>query len=319
MRPVRNAPKLSVSNKLLNGVNGKYSLPTFVLDLRSMTPERLEFEMHWVSALQSVAPVFRVVLMSDRDVFGSARRAGWPVEHVLSRENADRLLLDGSTAYMRERIRTIESQYARPATVVRPRPLGSLAKAIGSLIGHAGVEELISTWPDWEKSNAASWPDVVRSLQAGVTATFESEEGIVDLTTTSKPRGAVLVVGNGADQIPLHDAAIGADVQRIDARFDSTSSFKFETMVYNSLALAFGSELSVILPWRKAAVENTQADRILDLSVEPRGGGLVVTPYYVPHYSVLAESDELDWDAAKLYAATRRLASALSQDRLDIQ
>lgn len=310
MSKLAKASKIAVGNELLTGVTDKLPIPTFAVDFSGLGADRLDAEIADLAFLQTVAPVFRVVVISDAPIYGAVRQYGWPVEHLLSPESAARLLAGSADArYRRDRVAIVERHYENLAFI----DLDSTRSIASSVALALGKPELTDLLPPraWHPT-ALRWPDVTRQLRESARVEFASSDGAVVLSAAGNAGNELLV---HADEEPLTERDLlqraEPDVFRVRATFASHSSTDFEAMVYIGLARSFGSGLAAVSPWRETTIESPQVAQWIDIGMAP-GEGARVHAYYAQHYKILTGTDELIWPKARVYAAARRVARDLT-------
>lgn len=304
--------RIRVANLMVEGVQGEELLPTVALSTFGLSYAETARQLREVAVLQAVAPVFRVAVLAEKPVFGVARSYGWPVEHLPAPDHAERVLgAVDQQRYLSGRIQLLGSHYyqlhlAEPrageklvATVARILDLESFLTAVDSL------EE--SSEQDSLGVVRTNWVDVANDLREAGSATFEGAEGQVALKTGSSNLGTVLLTPAG---VPL-EHHVPSDVSLVTAEFTADASLAFEAHVYASFANLLGVDLLVVLPLRKEALLADDALRWVDLGVFMSSENLIVCDAYMENYRELAGGDRLDWQAARAYAAARRLSRSL--------
>lgn len=308
-----NSGCIAVGNPLIDAVEGGQELPTFLVNVIGIPPRSGEPQLRGVAMLQAMAPIFRVVVLTDRPLFTAVRGFGWPVEHIPPPEHGERVLgVAGYRAYVGRRI-ALASSHFKNVTVVGCLPTQSLAERVAAAVGLRELGSTAQQLLECDAGPAATtmWKPALDDLNRDGAATFAGTEGEVALTARTTLGTCLLVLAQGHG-----DAA--ADLQtppwvcQVEARFAAESSLAFESFVYSVLAREVGQDLSVVVPWRTGALQNQDALHWVDLGVRTEGHTARVRPEYVGQYRVLAGSDELKWAEARQFAMVRRVVTAFS-------
>lgn len=304
-----------VSNALISESAESLALPTFVADLTELSSPWLDAEIRCLARLQTLAPAFRLVLITDQDIFGDARHFGWPIEHVAPRfSDAHPDTPDAYEDYIRARISIIGRHYAN-AIFVRPSRAADIADVIAKRLKFLEVPKAVrrlTTVPD--ATSARDWADVERLLSGGQEACLETRDGSVWLTPRGTAQDSILVTGRRSSVAGSPVVGAAGEAFCVDARFDVQARVTFESDVYVRLAQCFGTRLSVVAPWRSEALEARYALRFVDLGLQPDHDSWSVCEPYRELYEMQAGSPRFSWREARTYAAVRRVARAFSRE-----
>ncbi|MCT1429361.1 hypothetical protein M3G50_01075 [Brachybacterium muris] len=324
-RPVKQHDKTTrpvvAHNTLLDGMSGEEECPCFILDTVGMAPTALRAECEVVYALQSIAPVFKVVLFSDLPVFDITRRCGWPLEHFPSLAHRERNAHSSSVSgYLSARRSLLSDSYHR-AIVIPHSPTRSLAAGIADATGVADLLETacgLAGCSEATEPPTGSWESVFGQLESQGRAVLASDggEALLELPRTGDGhlfvRGSVRRAGE-ARVIPDITAPETATICTIV--FAPGSSLEFESAAYTAIARRYGSRHSVVLPWRTDAALLEDSMRTLDLAIEVVGGQPMVLREYGQRYVLMVGSREFTWRDGLVYGAARRLARSIAAHR----
>lgn len=304
--------RIAVGNMLVDGVARRDAMPTFVLNALGLSVARCTAEIEEVAYLQAVAPVFRVVLLTDLPLFSMVRPLGWPVEHFVSEEHRERTMSEPrAERYVEQRIQLAREHYL-DTRVVTPLELATFASEIAVAIGHpqlASVTRAFATSRNLDDAVGSGGATLEESLRSTGAALLATAEGSVRITSDQDERNAVLIVGSSGSAA----AASAPDwVRTVHASFAPNSSLAFESYVYALLARRLGTRLTVAEAWRPEAMLSEQTLHDVDLAVQSRGGGFVVASAYLEGYMALTGSNALVWEQARTYAAVRRISKHFS-------
>lgn len=309
---------ISVANTLTEGISPDIAMPTFLPVALGLTEHALEIEIQALANLQNIAPVFRVVLLTDLPAFPAVRALGWPIEHVLAVEHRARTM-NGTRRnhYLDERLRIARMHY-RDLIVIDHSERHSFAEAVAASINRPDLGTLavslnaIEPKPNIEHSH---WPSAIAALRTTGCARFIASEGSVNLTgQPTDSDEAILIRGSSEEaSTPSEDYSIPGWVGIIEASFVPEASLAFESHVYASLARLIDANLSVVSPWREAATHAEDVLYWLDLAASDDPTGLRVYEHFGDAYQSLSGSDDLDWSLASTYAVARRVSRGASR------
>lgn len=314
----RSRARIAVHNTNVEGVRYRSPLPTFVLDTVGLSLERVAWELSAVGTLQTISPVFRVVVSTDQPIFAHVRGYGWPVEHIMSPEHQESLHSGiGVRAYVRQRNDIVAAHYEN-SRVVRVDGRSTLASKIAAEMGvleiYETVVSLIGDPPLGALPVSALSATTIAALQTNGRLIVEGMDGRVEISSSSDYGRAVCVIGgllgeNDATRVSRCPSWISV----IRASFDSQSTHEFESYVYSSLARLIGRDLAIVAPWRVGALRSKAALFWIDLGVELDSDGFRVVSEYAHAYSVLEPSGVLNWESARKYGAVRKISRTRSK------
>lgn len=312
--------RIAVANAAVDGVRSRSAMPTFLVNTAGLASGTIESELDAVATLQTIAPVFRIVVITDRPLFNRVRAYEWPVEHLMPIEHQGRLLPEKrSQEYLNVRLDIACAHYER-AEVVEADAGGSFAEVIANRLDltstWSAVASLSSAWSSSDDSftSTGQWAVAERSLRQKGNATYEGSGGRVVLTADGGVTDSLFVTGFASEEgNETAYSGVPDSVTVVRALFDSAVTEEFESHVYSALARSMGRGLSVVQPWRMASVLLDDSLFWIDLSVGRRGGRLQVLPEYSESYSVLEPELTLDWNSARQYAAVRRISRLQSK------
>lgn len=309
--------RVAVMNGPLDGIDLDVEMPTYILNILGLTAGELEAEIERVGYLQTLAPMFRVVLLTDRPVFSLARKYEWPVEHIVPQEHQSRLSHpDRTKRYVDQRIRIAESHY-RNARVLTARSSSSLAEMITNLLGLPELGNIVDALSATVEATSHVYNDpklAFAALRSTLQVEVVGAEGSALITRQGTMTSFVLVDAQAANRAHVGPDAPGW-VSRIIVDVDEASSVAFEGYLYSAIAQLVGKSLTVVVPWRAAAVLGSDVLHWVDLCLDVDIEHLVVRPEYLDAYRVLAGSAEFGWFAARDYALIRRVSRTASKRR----
>ncbi len=304
--------RIQIGNTIVDGAGAAQALPTFMLNLLGLNIRAIESELADVAVLQSIAPTFRVVVLTDQPIFGLIRSFGWPVEHLPAPEHGGRALGPSRLArYVHARISIAESHFEQ-LRVVSAVESASVAVSIARSLQEPDVTAALDRLrPDRDGGVdlGTSWTRVAHSLETTGEATWEGTEGSVNLVCSGGLQPALLIVGT-ADAGP--DLPLPAGVGTITVSFTPGASLALESHVYAELARNLRPHLTVVLPRDADSLLSDDVFQWVDLGVNLVDGMLVVRPEYRANYTDLSGTDQLIWSAARAYGIVRRASRALS-------
>lgn len=308
--------RITVANRQLDGISSDVSMPTYILNTLDLAADELESEIERVGYLQALAPIFRVVLLTDRPAFGLVRKFQWPVEHIVPQAHQLRLSHpDRTRRYIGQRIRIAESHYSRARTLTAGA--SSLAGSIADLLDLPELMKIVDklSIPVKRKLNAYSDPRLAfAALRSTPHVEFSTAEGTALITCEGPLQSSVLVDAQAKGH--SHGDRTTPDwVSRIVVEFDTESSVPFEGYLYSTIARHIGSDLTVVVPHRTKAVQGADVLQWVDLSLCADRNRMVVLPEFLPAYQVLSGSSEFEWRAARDYALIRRVSRAASKSK----
>lgn len=303
-----------MGNSLLAGIDPKTDMPTFVVSLDGLPSASLEQELNQIGYLQSLAPVFRVVALTDRDIFSLVRPFGWPVEHFAAPELAHQIHPRSELVrYRRRRLEIIFGHYAN-AQLIEPRQGMTLSAQLIEQLGLPDIAGLPNPQITASLHSADSGlPLTVADLVTGNTATHASSEGTVNWhigqVGSSKVSKLLLTCGDiSTESVPSEVTVVGLD-------FTPESTTVFEAFVYETIISKYSPDLSLVLPRQLAATTLPNTRSLIDIALQREGSELIVADSYKEHYEILCGSTALNWPAADEFAYIRRIARALATTR----
>ncbi|WP_145998089.1 hypothetical protein [Brevibacterium antiquum] len=309
--------RITVANRQLDGISSDVGMPTYILNTLDLAADELESEIERVGYLQTLAPIFRVVLLTDRPVFSLVRKYQWPVEHIVPQVHQLRLSHpDRTRRYIGQRIRIAESHY-RLARTLTARASSSLAGLIGDLLDLPELVKIVDglAIPVKGQPNAYNDPRLAfAALRSTPHVEFSTAEGTALITCEGPLRSFVLVDAQASGQ-SHGDHSTPDWVSKIVVEVDAESSVSFEAYLYSAIAQHIGSDLTVVVPHRAEAVRGADVLHWVDLCLCGDKNRLVVRPEYLTAYQVLAGSSEFEWHAARDYALIRRVSRAASKSK----
>lgn len=321
MSAPRHGGRIAVGNLQLDGVQSAEPLPTFLLTVIGLGPEQIEHELLSVAYLQAMAPVFRVVVATDRPLLQQTRMLGWPIEHFVAPEHRSGVVsADAHASYLGQRLAIAAAHYQNLVVLDRAASV-PFARLISLRLQLGGLDEVARALaaadsPPPQSPQCHTWEEAATALQASGHCTFSGLEGRVELSTDGPPTAALFLAATGSDA-PAAPAPLETPswVSTVRLAFEASATRRFESAVYSSLAQVLQPDLVVVQPWRADA---THAEDVLywaDLVVERHGQHLTVDPVYREAYQVLVGTEVLRWDGARLYARARRVSRTLSRWR----
>lgn len=303
-------PSINVQNPVMEGVNPTARTCTFLVDVRCLTLASAEAELRAVGALQMIAPMFHVVVLSESALFDVIKPFGWALEHFMSPENQTLGDQERESAHEQDRLRIMNTHYREPILVSADEDT-PIVEAIAAHVGAAELAPIVRDLTPREIPRRAqrTWPEVLDELRHTGRSMAESAGGRVQLTAHGPDTGLLLIrsVRLGATSLP----AEGLDDPRIrvvDAQFSDDSSCAFETFVHSQISQALGKRLAVVAPVREASLWSTEALHWIDVGLITQGGQWHVAPVHREPYSVVAGGSGFNWDHALRYAAARRIS-----------
>lgn len=307
--------RIRVANSLLGGIDSSANMPTYLASVEGLSKQRIEQEIRALAHLQAVAPVFRIVALSDRDIFGLVRGLGWPVEHFASPEMSHGYGSRRRLRQYRETRISIMTAHFTNTVMVTPSLSTSLASQVAHSLGLPNLAKLPSLQPSQDSlGTQPTLPTVPADLATGTKGVWESPEGSAVwhvVTGTEDADGAMFI--NACPSEPLSDGGAPKHCTVIKIEFTSNSTREFEALVYQTIISAHNAHLAVVLPRSMSAALLPNARYWIDLALNLSDGVLVVDDTYNQQYSELHGSPTFDWTVADTYAAVRRVSRALSK------
>lgn len=308
-----------VHNTKLEGIPGEGESPSFIVNIAGLAPTALNTEIDAIAALQTIAPIFKVVIFSDLPVFDLTRRHGWPLEHFPSLPYRERTASSASVSrYYEERLSLLGASYYK-ATVIQHSAEKSLAALIASSIGVPHLVEtahsLTRSGSQPEQRAAGNWASAFEKLTSHGRVTLASDGGEALLMLPRIGNGHLFVRGvetaagtsSTYRPIGIPDAAPVCTIS-----FNPHSTLEFESAAYTAVSRQYGSKHSVVLPWRSDAVLHEDSLRTIDLAIELIGEQAMILPQYAQHYDVMTGSSEYTWEDGLVYGAARRFARSIA-------
>lgn len=304
---VRGGRKIEVGNRFLDGVIDGTEVPTFVVDLEDQTREEARFEIEALGRLQAIAPVFRLILLADTDIFDLARPFGWPVEHFPSPEYAHQLSSSRRTRAYRELRIEITARHFANVTLIHPSAGATAAAEIARKIGRPDLT-LLAPLREHDMARRIKTNASVAAGGALTGSTLTSSHGHAEVSVLRTGAGPLFI--SARDLWAEQPTGVPPDATVVRVDYSIESSLEFEAYVYSRIIESSRPDLAVVVPWRVAATLLPSTRYWIDLAVTPEGSDLAVIPAYRENYADLASTSLLIWDQAETYARIRRIARA---------
>lgn len=312
-------PQILVKNVLVDDTATHF--PTFVMNGLGQAPDSLLHNLVYVELLQSVAPLFRVVVLTDQPILKDLRRLGWLVEHFPAPEHRSETFLRTSFSnYFDERIK-VTLQHIKGARLLAPANDGTFHRQVADLLGvPAQTVEAIETHLG-APSRAELQTDfsgLAKELGCRGTHTIRSTEGQARVNVQSNGPQAILIIASVGHEpkFPAVKSLSRVEATEVAVTFSADSTVRFEASVYARLARLNPFPVSVLLPWRQATVKQPDVRKWIDLAIHFRDDNAHVTYGYHEAYTLLQGSTLFDWATAIDYGSIRNASRAFSDGDL---
>lgn len=305
-------PRIKVSNFLLEGIPSEATIPTFLVCLDGLSRDEAREEIEHLGHLQEISPTFRIVILTDGNLFDLVRPYGWPVEHFPSTELAHQLSSpDELRSFRLDRIRVVKSHFVDVRVVERSHS-ASAASRVARLLDCVDLADAPAARKAKSSTRPLAQPFSLDPLGPGETAEVELSGGRAEVSVVTRGSGPLLIVA-GCGMLPQVGTALPRDALHIHIDFAPDSTFAFEAHTYAEIVRNQRRDLSVVLPWRQTALGLPSAAQSIDVALKIERAKLLSISGFRPGYTELAGSDSFDWEVARDYACIRRIAAAFSR------
>lgn len=311
----RRTAAIHVHNSLLDGVKSTKQLPTYLLDLHSLSAQEADSAISCVSMLQTLSPTFRVVAMGSSAMFQSTAALGWPFEHLMPPEHVSRLSEPRQfEAYRDARVEIVTINYSN-VRVIRESSHELYVSAISRLIDRPDLMNLAVELADTRLAPDEAFTDIasaVRALREKSVVKIDGHEGSALITIDDCTSFDYFLCAINEDNQPFeyirHKYSVPDSISIIKISFAEDSSLRFESFLYAEFARKLKSDLMVVMPSRTNAVLEYDVLQWVDLAVAPGRVPMEVVDEYAEGYRLLSSSSLLDWHSARRYSVARRIS-----------